>query len=227
MPARRAVVFDLDDTLYPEHAYTLSGLRAVAEAYGPRLGSIAELLARFQTLLDSPDRTRIFNVVVAERCPHEAETLVPEMVATFRAHRPTHIALFPEAAAALDRLAAHFALGLISDGFLEAQKAKINALGIRDRFDAIILTDEWGRAFWKPHPRAFEEIARRLDVAHSACVYVADNLAKDFVAPNALGWRTIRFVHPGAVHKDKPAPPCGAPQFTVDSLADVDALCRQ
>ena len=38
MPALRAVVFDLDDTLYPEHAYARGGYRAVAAWGEERLG---------------------------------------------------------------------------------------------------------------------------------------------------------------------------------------------
>ncbi len=41
-------------------------------------------------------------------------------------------------------------------------------------------------------------------------VYLADNPRKDFVAPRALGWRTVRVRRPESLHVD------------VDSGEDVD-----
>ena len=57
-----------------------------------------------------------------------------------------------------------------------------------------------GRAFWKPHRHGFELIQRRFALPPEAFVYVADNPAKDFVAPRALGWRTVQVVRPEGVH---------------------------
>jgi len=221
---RCAIIFDLDDTLYPERAYTFSGFRAVAAAFPGRLCASFALYDRMRELYDTPDRGRVFNVIVEQCGCSDADLLVSEMVAAFRKHQPD-IRLFPDAAAALDRLRGRYKLGLISDGFLEAQQAKVCALGLADRLDEIIITDQWGgRKFWKPHPRAFEEMAVRLDVAPSECAYVADNRAKDFIAPNALGWRTVLIERRGAVYTDATAPPHGDPGATVASLDELEAV---
>ncbi len=57
---------------------------------------------------------------------------------------------------------------------------------------------------------------------HAECVYVADNPAKDFVAPNQLGWLTIRIVRPDGIYRNETAPQGGDPQFTVTTLADLE-----
>jgi putative hydrolase of the HAD superfamily len=222
---RLAIVFDLDDTLYAEQSYTFSGYQAVAEAFAPRLAAEFDLSARMRSLFDSPDRARVFNVIVEELGAPQPDALIADMVETFRAHRPT-IQLFPDAAAALERLAGGGPLGLISDGHLVTQQAKVEALKLRERIDEIILTGEWGQDFWKPHPRAFEEMTQRLDVPHSACVYVADNRKKDFIAPNALGWRTVFVDRPRAVYADNAAPPGGAPQLTIPTLDTLEEALR-
>ena len=72
-----------------------------------------------------------------------------------------------------------------------------------------------GRDFWKPSPRGFEKIGELLDVPHERCAYVGDNPAKDFVAPNALGWRTVQYVRAGQVHGENPPPEGGEPQVIV------------
>ena len=88
---------------------------------------------------------------------------------------------------------------------------------LRRFFDAVVFTEELGREFWKPSPRGFELIRESLSVPHEACVYVADNLTKDFVAPNALGWRTIQYLRAEQVHSGLAAADGGQPQQIVRS----------
>ncbi|HUU83756.1 MAG TPA: HAD family hydrolase [Phycisphaerae bacterium] len=202
-----AIVFDLDDTLYPERDFVFSAYRAVADAFARPLHVPFDLLQRMQELFDTPDRGRVFNVILAQAgvTGPRADALLADMIATYRTHEP-RIRLHPDADHALTRFRAGHRLGLISDGPLEMQKNKVGALGLPDRLDEIILTDQWGREFWKPHPRAFEEMSQRLGLPPDQCAYVADNPAKDFVAPASLGWRTVCIRRPGGIYADqKPA----------------------
>ena len=80
-----------------------------------------------------------------------------------------------------------------------------------------------GRQCWKPSPAGFEAIRANLDVPHEACAYVGDNPSKDFLAPNGLGWRTVRLACEGQVHADLPAPPGGEAQIMIARLADLEA----
>ena len=219
----RAIVFDLDDTLYPERAFAFSGYEAVAREFADRLGApTGALVSRMRELFDTPDRGRVFDVVVTEASAADVEGLVPAMIETFRTHSPI-ISLHSDADAALTRLGRHCRLGLISDGPLQMQNNKIDALDLRPRFNEIILTDEWGREYWKPHPRAFEEMSRRLGVPPAACTYVADNPAKDFLAPNALGWQTVFVRRLDGIYANLPAPERGQAGSVV---ATLDALAR-
>lgn len=216
MPNPKAIIFDLDDTLFAERDYAFSGFDAVAAAFGERLKAGVDLPARMRELFDSPLRSRVFNTIAAE-CGGDVEAIVPAMIDAFRRHAP-RIALLPDAEAVLTKTRSTHRLGVITDGYSIAQHAKIDALGLRSRVDEIIVTDDWGREFWKPHPRAFEETASRLGVPPSACTYVADNPAKDFIAPLALGWQTVQVRRPGGTYTDQPAAPHGAPHRTIDSL---------
>jgi len=220
MPPERAIVFDLDDTLFPEWQYAFSGFDAVSRAFADRLGPVEAVAARMRTLFGTADRRRVFDVIVAERGIREGDALVARMVEAFRGHRPA-IALYSDAVSALNRLRGRCKLGLITDGFSVAQHAKIDALGLRDRLDAVIVTDDLGREFWKPHPRSFEVMADMLNVAPDACTYVADNVEKDFVAPNALGWDTVWVLRPDSVHADDPVADGGEPRRTIGSLDEL------
>ncbi|MHC4063526.1 MAG: HAD family hydrolase [Planctomycetota bacterium] len=223
MTATQAIIFDLDDTLYPEREFAFSGYQAVAGAFAGRLGeSASNLVTRMRELFDTPDRRRVFDVILAEASMTEADAiaLLAEMIATYRGHHPT-ISLHADADAALLRLRGRYRLGLISDGPLQMQRNKIAALGLQGRFGEVILTDRWGREFWKPHQRAFQEISRRLAVPADHCLYVADNPTKDFVAANSLGWRSVFVKRPDGIYADRPAPEGGAAQAVIGTL---DAL---
>lgn len=218
-----AVVFDLDDTLYPERQYVLSGFAAVAEAFRDQLGDVAKTRADMQRLFDPNRRKRVFNELLAERgLSDSAETngLVGRMLETYRSHKPK-ITLHADADTVLARFGERYKIGLITDGRPVQQQAKIDALNLRTRFDEIIVTGELGADCAKPSPAAFELIATRLGAAHAQCVYVADNPAKDFVGPNALGWMTVHVDRPDGIYRNESSPVTGAPDHKVDSL---DAL---
>lgn len=223
MAGIRAVIFDLDDTLYPEQSFVFSGYRAVAEAFRTQFGDPDETVAELTRIFHSQDRRLAFNALFELRGQPADREAVQAMIDLYRSHPPT-ISLYDDAEAALTRLRTHFKLGIITDGAAVMQETKVAALSLRTRVDVVVLTDELGPGFGKPHLRAFELMAERLAIEPTSCVYVADNAAKDFVAPNALGWMTIRIVRTDGVYRDTAAPDGGAPRNVVHSLDQIDAM---
>jgi putative hydrolase of the HAD superfamily len=216
-----AVIFDLDDTLYPERAYAFSGFDTVAGAFSGELGDPLSSAETMRRLFDTEHRPRVFDALLEKRDILPDRSLIKRMIETYRAHVPT-IALHDDAAAALAQLQDRYDLGLITDGPSASQWAKIDALNLRSRFREIIVTGDWGMEFGKPHPRAFETMADRLNTSPSACVYVADNPTKDFIAPNALGWMTIQIRRPDGIYRDRDAPDQGMARLQISSLNDLE-----
>jgi len=108
-------------------------------------------------------------------------------------------------------------LSLVTDGRAFGQWAKIDALGLHHRLRDIVVTDEWGKEFWKPHKRAFVQVQRDRDP--SSCIYIGDNPKKDFTAPRALGWQpSFRIKRPGSLHENDPTP-CDVRE--IESLYDL------
>lgn len=212
-----AIVFDLDDTLYAERGYAYSGFAAVAEAFADRLGDPRDAAARMRRLFDSEHRPRVFNALLTELGLVEEFKLVEAMIGVYQAHRPT-IRLYDDAEVMLKKLRPDYRLGLLTDGRSSTQGLKIDALGLRDRFDAILITSELGPGFCKPSLRPFEFISTCLQVVGSRSVYVADNPAKDFVAPNACGWLTVQIRRAGGVYSDEKPVPGGEPSQVIETL---------
>jgi len=217
----RVVVFDLDDTLYPERSFAFSGFDAVAEWLRARFHCPFDPADRMRVLFETANRHHVFDTVLAEMDVLESSSLIPQMVQCYREHTPK-IELFPDAKRGLDRWSSTFHTGLISDGPLVMQRRKVEALALPDRLDTIILTDEWGETFWKPHPRAYETIEQASGRRAAACVYIADNAAKDFVAPRQLQWQTVRVCRPEGVYAESIAPEGAEAEFEVESLDEID-----
>jgi putative hydrolase of the HAD superfamily len=216
----KVVVFDLDDTLYPERQFVLSGFRAVGSWLRQRLTCPCDPVRRMVELFDSGDRSRVFDGLLAEwSCPHTKQWL-PQMIECYRTHKP-EIALHPDASRSIERLQKSFQLSLISDGPLQTQRNKIEALDLGTRIEPVILTDEWGEAFRKPHLRAFEYLERSTAFRGRQCVYIGDNRLKDFVAPNLLGWRSVCVERKDGIYVDARAPTGGTPETNVSTFDEL------
>jgi putative hydrolase of the HAD superfamily len=212
------VVLDLDDTLYLERDYVLSGLKAASErvmgAQPPQLFESA------RALFLGGLREKVFDGALSELGIEPDEGLVRRLVLAYREHDPK-IELCADARRFFERRGGGGAVGLISDGRPAAQERKLAALGVRERFDRIVLTGRWGRPFSKPHRRAFDEMARRLGGPTEDFVYVADNPAKDFVTAKRLGWRTVRVVRGEGLYGGPAASGEYAADRTIESLDEL------
>lgn len=218
------VVFDLDDTLYLECDYVRSGFRAVGQWCAEWLG-LEGIQEQAQALFDQGRRGDIFDSVLDRLgSGRDAET-VSKMVRIYREHVP-HIKLLPDAVECLARLRGRVCLGLLTDGNPLSQWAKIDALGLRGRFDTTIVTGEWGIEFFKPHVRGYQFLESQSEACRGRFVYVADNPMKDFFAPRMLGWNAIRVRRPTSLHEHQE---CSSElaRFEVLDLESVPDLVSQ
>jgi putative hydrolase of the HAD superfamily len=203
-----AIVLDIDDTLYLERDYVRSGFEAVGRWAHRELG-VDDFADRAWAAFESGARNTIFDEVLTACGAPTDDATITELVARYRTHPPS-IVLAADAEAGLDRWHGAAALAAITDGPLSSQQAKARALGLERWTSTVVFTASLGPGKGKPDPAAFELVQEELGVGGKSCVYVADNPAKDFVGPKALGWRTVRVRRRLGLHVD------------VDSGTDVD-----
>ncbi|MEE4201430.1 HAD family hydrolase [Erythrobacter sp.] len=216
--AARVFVFDLDDTLYLEKDFARSAFRSLSRDFGERVGG-ARFAEECGALLDWGNRGNIFNLALAKCGVVTTPGLIDELVAAYRAHTP-EIAVCADAARFLSRMDGRMT-GLITDGPRVTQSAKIGALGLSDTIDQIVVTGEWGKEFSKPHSRAFEYIESRTSFRGCDLVYIADNAAKDFIAPRLMGWQTVQILRPGRVHPGTANMPGYEAQHRISSFDEM------
>lgn len=172
---RKVVVFDLDDTLYPEFEYRNSGLRAVCDfvdlVYGVSLAP--------EAFYDKTDP--LGDICRQANLPLEVKN---SLLWIYRLHLP-EISLGHEVSSLVRDLSSKFDLAILTDGRSVTQRLKIRALGLN--WIPSYISEEYGAD--KPDPERFQAIMA--DYPDREYVYIGDNPRKDFLAPNKLGWLTI------------------------------------
>lgn len=211
----KGVIFDLDDTLYPEKEYVRSGYNAVAEylgnkAYSDRLWHFFELgKSAIDELLKElgrePEKNAALNV--------------------YRSHKPD-ICLYSGVKEMLKKLRTNgVKTGIITDGRPEGQHNKLLSLGLDKLLDDIIITDELGgEQFRKPCDIAFRILQRRWKFPAAQIVYVGDNPKKDFQAPKQLGMRSIYFKNKDSLYFSEYSE---TSIITINGIVDLEKMLCQ
>jgi putative hydrolase of the HAD superfamily len=207
----RAVIFDLDDTLYPHEGFVRSGLAAVARYTERRFGIHAE--QALKTMLQSAGTGREFqSLLTAFDLP---EDLAPALLDVFRTHEPS-LWLFHDAAPTLQRLRHDgWSLAILTNGLPAVQARKVQALGVDPLVDLVVFAQEHA-VMGKPHPDVFAHVLSALRLPADRCVMVGDDVECDIKGARAAGLRTIKMVRHDAGR------PCPA-DAVLEFLSDVPA----
>lgn len=193
------VVFDLDDTIYPEREFIAGGLNAIAALLDPE--QRPDFSREAWRLFDQDGLRGVRNIVTAAAAycglPEERIDLLE---AAYRNHNPD-LRARPGMVELLGSLRKRSWLGLLSDGRHTEQRRKWAALGLQHLFDNVIFTDEYGRDAWKPSQVCFLKLQSERNSPQARCIYIADNPVKDFIAPRILGWKSVRLVMNDQIHR--------------------------
>lgn len=185
------VCFDIDDTLYKERDFVLSAYNEVSAYLSARIGIRNESL--YKLMLEAIEQGLPPLQYVEKNIKREIP--LDDCLNLYRHHVP-NISLDEQTRIVLQTLRERgYVLGLITDGRSITQRNKIAALGLGDYVDDtdIIISEEIGSE--KPSERNYRPFMEKY--TQGRYVYVADNIEKDFIAPNRLGWTTICLLDNG------------------------------
>jgi putative hydrolase of the HAD superfamily len=226
-PESRAIVFDLDDTLFNTRRYTCSAFAAVAAHLARRCGlNRARTIAILRSALDADGGPGLECDRLIAACGLPAEWL-PELVAVARGHQPA-LRLPVVSSRVLATLRPSWKIGILTNGVPAVQAAKVRALALAARVDAVVYASEHGTGVGKPEREPFDEVSKRLGVEPSRTVFVGDDEVRDVAGASAVGMRTIRSI--AWTHRQSPPPDTRADAL-VRSLGAVpraaDSLLRK
>ena len=205
----KAVVFDLDDTLYPEEEYVKSGFHAIADAFNDE-DLYERLYSLFKEEKSNVYQRAGFSEEQCKRC-----------IEIYRSHIP-NISLAHETETLLKRLKKRGCkLGIITDGRPEGQRNKIKALGLEEMMDCIIVTDEMGGVeYRKPNPKAFKVMKDVLGMEFDEMIYIGDNPAKDFCIKSVYPITTVQLITEG-IYNNNSYKSGIKPDFQVNKLTAI------
>jgi putative hydrolase of the HAD superfamily len=186
----KAAIFDLDDTLYRRETFVLSGFAAVADEIQRRFSvPAAETVAALTRARACGQEGRELQALCARHA--WPEDLVPELVEVIRAHEP-QLTLESAAAAVLAQLRADgWRVGILTNGLPRTQRAKVEALSLEPRVDAVLYAEEHAPG-GKPSRAAFDAALATVGVAAAHAVFIGDDLVRDIRGARAAGLHTIR-----------------------------------
>lgn len=183
----KAVIFDLDDTLYSEKEYVISGFHSICNAFPEIENCFDKLCEAFNKGKPAIDYFLKSEGIYSEESKQKCLSI-------YRSHIP-NIHLYDGVEEIFKVLRdKKIKIGIITDGRPEGQRNKIYALGLDKLVDEIIITDEIGGVkFRKPNDIAFRIMQVKMETEFYNMAYVGDNINKDFIAPKKLGMKSILF----------------------------------
>ncbi|MBB6678153.1 HAD-IA family hydrolase [Cohnella lubricantis] len=117
----------------------------------------------------------------------------------------------------LSKLAGDYALGIVSNGIGEAQRGRLQAGRIADRFHSVIVSDEIG--IRKPDARIFQQALRELGASREETLFIGDSLQDDYRGAVQAGIDFCYYNRSGSVL------PAGVkPTYAVTHLSQVAEL---
>ena len=201
----RAVLFDLDDTLWPIAPVILEAeqiLFAWLREHAPRVAqqftietlrqARLELLARrpeFQLDLGALRRAGL--IAAFEQAGEDAAKVELAMTEFFAARNA--VIPYDDVLPGLLRLKGRMKIGSVTNG-----NADLQTIGLARHFDASVAAPTFGVA--KPDPRIFLEACRQLGVAPQEAVYVGDDLLLDVQGAQRAGLRAVWMNRIGKVN---------------------------
>lgn len=140
--------------------------------------------------------------------------LAAELGERFGTERGARHELLPGARELLDDLARDHRIGLVTNGASCLQREKLDASGLEDRFDVVVVSGDLGTR--KPDPAVFRHALQLLGARPGEAVMVGDSPERDVAGALACGIRGVLLSARESV--------AGVP--TATSLHDVAALVR-
>lgn len=185
-----AVLLDLDDTCFDQREFLSGAFDAVAR----RAGEFGADEGRLRDALEAAaaggsDRGHIIDQALRTL---DSPVAVGPLVDAFRCYRPARLTPYPGVPESLRRMRRLAPVGLVTNGDPTGQRAKLAALGFQDAFDAVVLSDEMGRSFRKPHPAPFRQALRLLGADPARSFFIGDHPDRDIAGAQQVGMRAVR-----------------------------------
>lgn len=196
-----AVLFDIDDTLFPTTVFALEARRAAVAAMVTAgldfpveqvFSELLEVIAEF-----SSNYSQHFNKLLKRLDPElkrhtNTALVIAAGVSAYHDSKFRHLEPFEDVIPTLAYARSRgWKVGIISHGWTDKQSEKLVRLGLVPHLDddAIFISEDIG--INKPNPKLYLRAAERLGLAPGEVMYVGDSPHHDVLPAGELGMRTV------------------------------------
>lgn len=205
MPAVRAVLFDLDDTLFDHQHCAHAALETVHRGhdcfkpipFAAFQRTHAELLedlhqaVMFGRMDIDAAREERFRRLFQSAGVEAADEIVRDVAAAYRRRYVEARRSIAGAAALLVRVRERASVVIVSNNILDEQRQKLRQCGLATLVDELVVSEEVGVS--KPDPKIFEAALGRVGCGPREAVMLGDSWSADIAGARAAGIRAIWF----------------------------------
>lgn len=185
-PQFKAVVFDMDNTLFDFYVCMEAGCRAVIESLG--VGTPEELYAYyFRGKYNIEDNQNLLDFMLDHNCM-SVDTLKEIAIFDNAKYRVLHpYQGIPEVLSTLK--ADGYLIGLVTDAYMSAANIRLEKTNLKQYFDAIVTFDSTG--YKKPHHAPFECVLDMLNCKPHEAMFIGDSLRRDIGPAEGVGMTAV------------------------------------
>lgn len=183
------LLIDMDDTLYEERDYVISGFQYIARHLHRENPAAAHIdsddMVQFMlTYMDTHGRGAIFNKMLDHyHIPYDPK-MIKHLVNLYRNHSPA-IRLYEGVYDCLEHLKVGHRLALVTDGLPLMQVNKIKALELDTIMDHLFYP--WSYDAPKPNKQSYAHPVHTLGYTAKDCIIIGDNPINDGGPASAMG----------------------------------------
>jgi putative hydrolase of the HAD superfamily len=232
MASLKAILFDLDDTLYSTSEFaSLARLNALRAMIRMGLKVPLDVLSRelSEVVREFGSNFGQHYGTLLKRLPSESYKdinpvlLVASAVAAYHDTKRDHLAPHQDAMRLLKALTkTRLIRGVVSDGLQVKQAEKLLRLGIYPLLSpgAVFISEQMGIS--KPNPKIFSKACRKLGVPAGQALYVGNSMSQDIAPAAAAGLHTV-FTRRGGREDD----PSASPEHSIDNFDELRQILRK
>jgi len=218
----KAVLFDMDNTLFDFIEAMKRGCNAAVESVGEGTGE--ELLSYYlRWKYHFEDHTNLQDFMMAHN-RFSVERYF-DAVSAFDEAKMKGLKPYSGIEDVLSGLkSSGYHLGVVTDAFSYAADSRLDYLGLKKYFDILVGYDTTG--YKKPHYAPFECALNLLGVAPYETAYVGDSIRRDIEPVKSLGMTPVYARYGDRNFFDRPSMPCPSKVLIADTPPDILRLLK-
>ena len=226
MPTIKAIIFDLDDTLYDCTGLLVEAARRRAARAMVKLGLPLSVNKAYDLQVGLTEqygpKEPIFKRI--GEMYHKGEAFMQKVYEAYNSADVENISPFPDVPSTLKQLREEkYRLYLVTSGMHERQRRKIDMLKIRHYFDEILIDDHERGSTCE---QCFMALIQKHGLAPKEVMTVGDRVHSEIRIANRFGMKTVQMVH-GRFQSVLPEDNLEEPDYRIQKIGELPAILRR